>query len=645
MPRGEAPPKPKSEPGQSESAPPLLRTIAQLWTLVGGLRGPFYHVRLWISFALTLAGKVLAVFSPLVLADGINALSEGRTDAATTSFQIFLGLAGLWTLMRLLSTAGPQLRDALFQPISEQAQRRAGTSVFSHVHALSVRFHQSKRTGAVYRTIERGVRAIDFLLRFLAFNIAPTVIELALAAGVLAFRYGAVFAAIAAATVFLYAWLTFGVTEWRLKHRRTMNEADSEAAGRAVDSLLNFETVKSFAAEARESERYDRALASYAEAAVRSNTSLVLLNVLQGVMMNIGLLAMVLSAGWLVASGPMGPGDITAVILIMTNLYAPLNILGFAYREIKQSSIDMEKMFTLLDEKPDVADAPGAVLLQPKQGEVAFEQVSFAHEGRDVGLDAVAFIAHAGQTTAIVGPSGAGKSTVLKLLFRFYDPASGRVTIDGQDLRGVTQTSLRDALGLVPQDVVLFNDTIRYNISYGRPEASQAELEEAAARAQLLTFIEIAAARLGNACRRAWPETFGRREAARRHRARGSKEPEDTHPRRSHVFARQRHRSGGAGRAARSVARTHHHRCCAQAVDNRRRRSDRGARSRADRRTRYARSPDRQSRALRRSVAATSRRAPRQFRGGGVAHLRATTAPEARSCTDRPSRRSSGSSR
>lgn len=470
-----------------DGSPPLLRSIARLMALIGGLKGPGYRVRLWASFALTLVAKVLAVFSPLVLADGINALAEGRGEGA---LPLFLGLAGFWAALRFASAAGPQVRDALFQPITEEAQRRAGARVFAHVHALSVRFHQSKRTGAVYRTIERGVRAIDFLLRFLAFNIAPTLIELALAAGVLAWRYGWNFALIAALTVGVYAWATFGVTEWRLKYRRQMNELDSEAAGRAVDSLLNFETVKSFAAEARETERYDGALAQYAKAAVRANTSLVLLNVAQNVVMNIGLLAMVLSAGFLVARGPMGPGDITAVILIMTNLYAPLNMLGFAYREIKQTSIDMEKMYALLDEAPDIADAPNAPALQPKGGEVVFDAVSFAHEGRDRGLDSVSFTAPAGKTTAIVGPSGAGKSTILKLLFRFYDPSAGRVLIDGQDLRTVTQTSVRQALGLVPQDVVLFNDTIRYNIAYARPEASQAELEDAARRAQLLHFIE-----------------------------------------------------------------------------------------------------------------------------------------------------------
>jgi ATP-binding cassette subfamily B protein len=486
MARGEGRTVSKAEPA-TDIAPPMLRTVGRLMSLIGGLKGPGYRLRLGAAFVLTLVGKVLAVVSPLVLAEGINRLASGDSAGALPAF---IGLAGFWAALRFASVAGPQIRDAIFQPISEQAQRRAGTRVFSHVHSLSVRFHQSKRTGGVYRTIERGVRAIDFLLRFLAFNIAPTIIELFLAAAVLGFKYGWTFSLIAGLTVFIYAWMTFGVTEWRLKHRREMNEADTEAAGRAVDSLLNFETVKSFAAEARESERYDRALASYAGAAVRAYTSLVVLNVVQSIIMTVGLVAMVIAAGVLVARGGMGPGDITAVILIMTNLYAPLNILGFAYREIKQTSIDMEKMFALLDEAPDVADAPDATLLKPARGEVVFDSVSFAHEGRDAGLDAISFTAPAGRTTAIVGPSGAGKSTILKLLFRFYDPLSGRVLIDGQDLRAVTQGSLRSALGLVPQDVVLFNDTIRYNIGYGKPDATQRDLEEAARRAQLLHFIE-----------------------------------------------------------------------------------------------------------------------------------------------------------
>ncbi len=484
-------PKPPADPaappaGEVSDTASITAAIGRILKLIGGLDAPGVRLRIGAALGLTLASKVIAVLAPLVLADGINKLAAG--DAAG-AMPVFLGAISFWAALRFASTAGPQLRDALFAPVSEEAQRRAGAAVFAHVHALSVQFHQSKRTGSVYRTIERGIRAIDFLLRFLGFNIAPTVVELALAAAVLTWKYGPMFAVIAAATVAIYAWITFAITNWRLRFRREMNDRDSEAAGRAVDSLLNFETVKAFAAEKRESDRFDGALASYAQAAVRANTSLVALNMAQALIMNVGLAAMVIGAGWLSTGGRMGPGDVTAVILIMLNLYAPLNILGMAYREIKQSSIDMEKMFALLDEKPEVADAPGAALLEARAGEVVFEDVGFAHEGRDQGLAHVSFTAPAGKTTAIVGPSGAGKSTVLKLIFRFYDPASGRVTIDGQDIAGVTQTSLRQALGLVPQDVVLFNDTLRYNIAYGRPEATQDELEDAARRAQLGDFI------------------------------------------------------------------------------------------------------------------------------------------------------------
>jgi ATP-binding cassette subfamily B protein len=324
----------------------------------------------------------------------------------------------------------------------------------------------------------------------LAFNIGPTILELLLAAAVLGVTYGAAFSAIAVLTVVIYGAVTLWITEWRLQYRRELNERDSEAAGRAVDSLLNYETVKAFAAEARETERFDRALAGYAKAAVRSNTSLAALNVAQSFIMSAGLMAMVIAAGFATIDGGMGPGDVTAVILILMNLYAPLNILGFAYREIKQSAIDMEKMFSLLDEKLDIADAPDAKPLQNGPGALSFENVGFAHDGRVVGLTDVSFTVPPGATTAVVGPSGAGKSTVLKLALRFYDPTQGRVTIDGQDLRSVAQTSIREAVGLVPQDVVLFNDTIRYNIAYGKPDATQAELEQAARTAQLLTFIE-----------------------------------------------------------------------------------------------------------------------------------------------------------
>jgi ATP-binding cassette subfamily B protein len=302
--------------------------------------------------------------------------------------------------------------------------------------------------------------------------------------------YNALFAAIAIGTIVIYAAVTFGLADWRLKFRRQMNESDQEAAARAVDSLLNYETVKTFAAEARETQRFDQAIRARGAAAVKASSSLAALNAAQAFVTVLGLLAMVLAAGNAVAEGRMGPGDIAAVTLVMLNLYAPLNILGFAYLEIKQSAVDMEKMFELLDEPASVADSLDAKRLLVREGGVRFDDVSFAHEGRATGLTHVTFEVPGGKSLALVGPSGAGKSTVLRLLFRFYDPDGGAVLIDGQDIRTVTQASLRTAVGVVPQDVVLFNDTIRYNIAYGRPDASTAELREAAAKAQLLEFIE-----------------------------------------------------------------------------------------------------------------------------------------------------------
>lgn len=485
---------------ENEGSPQIVQALSRLLALIGGLRGRDVQWRIWASLALTIGGKLLTVVSPLVLADAINRLA--RSDMSGLP-PLFIGLVLLWSGLRFGSTALPQIRDAIFAPVSQEAQRRAGANVFAHVHALSVRFHQSKRTGALYRTIERGIRAIDFLLRFLGFNIGPTIIELVLAACVLAYFYGWQFSVIAAGTIVLYAWITLAITEWRLQHRRDMNEADTEATGRAVDSLLNFETVKSFAAEKRETARYDHALETYAKAAIRANGSLVLLNVVQTVVMNVGLAGMIVLAGMRAANGQMGPGDVTAVMLYMLNIYQPLNMLGMAYREIKQSAIDVEKMFALLDEKIEVADAPDARPLVASRGEVRFEHVSFSHEGRVIGLTDVDFVAEAGKTTAIVGPSGAGKSTILKMLYRFYDPSSGRVMVDGQDLRSLTQDSLRAHLGLVPQDVVLFNDTLRYNIGYGRLDATHEELEEAARRAQLGDFI----ARLPNG----WDTRVGER--------------------------------------------------------------------------------------------------------------------------------------
>jgi ATP-binding cassette, subfamily B, heavy metal transporter len=477
----------------ADESAPIGRALGRLFQLIGGLDTPELRVRVALALGLTLVSKVLVVWAPLILGDAINAVTAqapavagsagGGAGAALDSAFLF-GVI-LWALVRFGGSAAPQLRDTLFQPVSEEAQRRAGVAVFGHVHALSIRFHQSKRTGAVWRTIERGVRAIDFLTRFVAFNIGPTILELALAAIVLGSRYGWGFSAIAVVTVVIYGAVTFGITEWRLRFRREMNEADSEASARAVDSLMNFETVKAFSAEARETARYDQAVRVYARASSDSNATLQGLNAAQGLIQNLGLAAMVAAAGYAITGGRMGPGDIAAVTLVMMNLYAPLNILGFAWREIKQSSIDMEKMYELLDQPVEIADAPGAPALAVSAGEVRFEDVRFVHDGRHAGLEGVSFTIAPGTTTAVVGPSGAGKSTLVRLLFRFYDPQGGRVLIDGQDLRAVQQASVRAAIGLVPQEVVLFNASLAYNIAYGRPDATRDEIEAAALGARL----------------------------------------------------------------------------------------------------------------------------------------------------------------
>jgi ATP-binding cassette, subfamily B, heavy metal transporter len=465
---------------------PIGRSLLRLARLIGGLDTFDLKVRVFVALALTLLSKVFIVFAPLVLADAVNGVTAGGGHAWTGAFLIAVAI---WTGMRFLGSAAPQVRDAIFQPVSEEAQRRVGVTVFGHVHSLGIKFHQSKRTGAVWRTIERGVRAIDFLTRFVAFNIGPTLIELVMAATVLGLRYSWTFALIAAGTVVIYAVITLAITEWRLRYRREMNDADTEATGRAVDSLMNFETVKAFAAEGRETERYNQAVRTYARASSQSNATLQGLNAAQSFIQNLGLAIMVAGAGYAITQGQMGPGDVAAVTLVMLNLYGPLNILGFAWREIKQSSIDMEAMYALLDEKPDIADKDGAKALTVSKGEVVFDHVAFIHDGRHAGLSDVSFTIPAGKTLAIVGPSGSGKSTIVRMLFRFYDPQKGMVRIDGQDLRDVTQSSVRAAIGLVPQDVVLFNDTLAYNIAYGRPEATEAEIYKAASLARLDALI------------------------------------------------------------------------------------------------------------------------------------------------------------
>jgi ATP-binding cassette subfamily B protein len=461
----------------------ILRLVRILW------RPELARWRPHIALALvvTLVAKVLAVAAPVYLGDAGNRLAEGAGAAQLAGPVIILVLA--YAGARFLSNGLPYLRDAFFAAVSQDAQRVVAVEAFRHAQNLSLQFHLTRRTGALNRIIERGAAAIDYLLRFLSFNIAPTLIELVLAAAVLGGRYGGEFAVAAVATVAIYVVFTVVVTEWRTRQRRLLNTADTELRAKAIDSLTNFETVKAFAAEERETTRFDRALISYNAIYVKLMRSLAGLNLGQELIMNLGLLSVAVLAVLGAVQGRLGPGDMAAVVLILLNIYRPLNILGWAWREIRQGAIDMEKLFGLFDVKSDVEDAPDAKRLEARGGAVRFEGVSFAHEGRSAGLEDVSFEVAPGSFLGVVGPSGAGKSTILKLLFRFYDPVAGRVTVDGQDVRDLTQTSLRFALGLVPQDVVLFNDTLRVNIGYGDPEADDAQILEAARRAQLADFI------------------------------------------------------------------------------------------------------------------------------------------------------------
>lgn len=472
--------------------PPTLKALADLVRLVARSGAPQLRLRLTAAIGLTLAGKGLGVLAPLMLGAAVNRLAAGQGAAAAVGLG-FAGFAIGWAVVRFLSAATPLASDVAFAPVRAAAQRTAAAEAFAHALSLSMDFHQTKRSGALSRTLDRGSRAVDFLLRILAFNLIPTGLELVLAAAVLGGKYDWRFAAVAVIVVVIYAIATFAMSNWRLEHRRVMNAADSEAAGVSVDALLNYETVKSFGAESRAAETYDRALGAYTEAALKANTSLNLLNGAQALIMNLGLGVMAVMAGFEAAAGRMGPGDVTAAVLIMISLYAPLNILGFAYREIRQSFIDMEEMLKVTRQTPQVADAPNAVALprpaDARGAAIAFEHVGFRHDARANGLEDVSFFAAPGTTTALVGPSGAGKSTIVKLALRLLDPQEGRVLIDGHDARSVTQSSLRAAVALVPQDVALFNDTIAANIAFARPDADERAIWTAAEGAELADFI------------------------------------------------------------------------------------------------------------------------------------------------------------
>ncbi|HMA24521.1 MAG TPA: ABC transporter ATP-binding protein/permease, partial [Gemmatimonadaceae bacterium] len=392
-------------------------------------------------------------------------------------------------VLRIAAIAFAELRDAVFAKVAQRAIRTVALKTFRHLHSLSLAFHLERQTGGLSRAIERGTNGIDTLLTFMLFNIVPTLIEIALVCGILWAFFDVWYAVVTLLCVIGYIGYTLSITEWRIKYRRQMNETDQEANSRAIDSLLNYETVKYFGNEQYEANRFDQALARYERASVASKSSLSLLNIGQAKIIGIGLAVLMLMAGRGVIAGRLTVGDFVLVNTYLIQLYIPLNFLGFVYREIKQSLTDMESMFRLMNVSPDVKDAPGAVPLPPGPGAVEFDHVSFAYDPRRTILDDVSFRVSAGAKVAIVGASGAGKSTISRLLFRFYDVTGGAVRIDGRDIRDATQASVRASIGIVPQDTVLFNDTVYYNIAYGRPGASPAEVEEAARLARIHDFI------------------------------------------------------------------------------------------------------------------------------------------------------------
>jgi len=470
-----------------------MATLKELWPYIWPSDRADLKVRVLVAFGAMLLAKVITVLVPYTYKWATDALvapaEEGGLGVpAFVTVPVMLVIA--YGVGRVMMMVFNQVRDALFAKVGQHAVRQLAYRTFVHMHRLSLRFHLQRRTGGLSRIIERGTKGIESIVRFTILNTIPTIIEFALMAGIVAYQFDLSYVGVMALTVWLYVWFTVRASDWRIAIRREMNESDTDANSKAIDSLLNFETVKYFGNEAMEARRFDGAMAVYEKAATKTWTSLAYLNIGQTVVFSIGMIICMAFSANAVLAGTQTIGDFVLVNALLIQLSIPLNFIGFVYREIKQGFADIETMFDLLDLDAEIVDKPGASPLSIQKGAIRFDDVVFHYDSDRPILKGVTFDVPAGKSVAIVGPSGAGKSTISRLLFRFYDITGGRILIDGQDIRDVTQESLRKAIGMVPQDTVLFNDTIAYNIGYGRPEASDEDLRKAAEMAQISDFIE-----------------------------------------------------------------------------------------------------------------------------------------------------------
>ena len=489
-------PNPSPKPQVSGERGTLLATLVHLWPYIWPADRPDLKLRVWGSLVLLLLAKVATLAVPFTFKWATDALAgtpaapsggSWLTWALAAPIMMTVAYGGTRILMAVLT----QMRDGLFAKVAMHAVRRLAILTFEHMHLLSLRFHLERKTGGLTRVLERGRNGIETIVRMVIVQAVPTVVELALIVAVLLYQFDWRYVVTVLATVGFYMWYTYVATEWRIGIRRRMNESDSDANTKAIDSLLNYETVKYFGAEPHETRRYDRSMARYEDASVKAYTSLAVLNAGQAVVFTIGLTVAMGMCAFAIRDGSKTVGDFVMINAMMIQLYQPLNFMGMVYREIKQAVIDIETMFTLLGREPEIKDKPGAVALSVHSGAIRFDDVRFAYEPARPILKGLSFEVPAGRTVAIVGPSGAGKSTISRLIFRFYEASGGRILIDGQDIREVTQASLRNAIGMVPQDTVLFNDTVRYNVRYGRWDASDQEVEEAARLAQIDGFIRL----------------------------------------------------------------------------------------------------------------------------------------------------------